>query len=118
MIILISNDLMAAASIRRQAETLDAPLVLTTDIDAAVAKCNEAGVRLVLVDLATPGLGPQAIVTRLRSAPRPPGAIIAFGPHVQDQWLAAATEAGCDEVLSRGQFHAQATALLTRYAQK
>ena len=115
-IILISTDLMAASNIRGPAQARNVPLTLTTDIDTVLTHCNAPGVDLVLLDLATPGLDPSAIVPRLRSAPHPPGAVVAFGPHVQEGWLAAATAAGCDEVLTRGQFHAQASALLTRYA--
>lgn len=114
-IILFSNDLMAASNIRGPAQARNVPLTLASNIEAVLNHCNEPGVDLVLLDLTTPGLDPEAIVPRLRSAPCPPGAIVAFGPHVQEGWLAAATAAGCDEVLTRGQFHAQAAALLGRY---
>jgi hypothetical protein len=35
----------------------------------------------------------------------PAARIIAYGPHVDEALLADAKEAGCDEVLTRGQFN-------------
>jgi hypothetical protein len=40
--------------------------------------------------------------------------VIAFGPHVHEDRLAAARAAGCDSVLSRGQFFSQAENVLGR----
>ncbi len=64
-------------------------------------------VRLVILDLAAPQLDVASIVAELRALPSPPR-IIAFGPHVHANRLAEARDAGCERVLSRGQFHAQA----------
>jgi len=38
--------------------------------------------------------------------------VVAFGPHVHEERLAAAREAGCDEVLSRGEFFARVNAIV------
>jgi hypothetical protein len=43
----------------------------------------------------------------LRDLDNPPRKIVAFGPHVHEAKLAAARSAGCDEVISRGRFHAE-----------
>ncbi|MCE9553215.1 MAG: response regulator [Planctomycetes bacterium] len=115
-VILVSNDLMAASNIRGAAQALQITLTVTGNIDAVLSQCNEGSVDLVILDLSTPGLDPEAVLPRLRSAERPPGAVVAFGPHVHQQRLEKATEAGCDEVLTRGQMHAQAEAVLSRYA--
>lgn len=66
--------------------------------------------RLVLVDLTMPGLALGDVVTTARSA-APTARIVAFGPHVDEEALAAARAAGCD-VLTRGQFNANYAALL------
>lgn len=114
-VILVSSDLMAASNIRGAAQTLQISLTVTANIDAVVSQCDGESVRLVILDLSTPGLSPEAILPRLRGAANPPGAVVAFGPHVHQQRLEAAAAAGCDEVLTRGQIHAQAEALLSRY---
>jgi len=115
-VIFITNDLMAGSNLRGAAQAMQVPLSLTADAESAVARCNQERVKLVVLDLSTPGLNPRELVPRLRSSANPPAAIVAFAPHVHQQRLDAATEAGCDEVLSRGQFHGQADALLKRYA--
>jgi len=117
-VLFITNDLMAGANLRGAAQAVQVPLTLTADAEAALARCNEEVVRLIILDLSLPGLEPRELIPRLRSAARPPGAIVAFAPHVHQQRLDAAAEAGCDEVLTRGQFHAQANALIARYAQQ
>jgi len=60
--------------------------------------------RLVLLDLSRPG-ALEAIATV--TAP-----VVGFGSHVDDDLLAAARAAGCDEVLPRSRFFRQ----LDRYA--
>lgn len=66
----------------------------------------------VAVDLTTPGLKIAALVETLRGLAEPPSAIVAFGPHVQNVRLDAARAAGCDAVLTRGQFHSQLESIL------
>lgn len=117
-VILVSSDLMAASNIRGAAHTLQIPLTVASSVDAVVSQCNEGRIDLVILDLSTPGLDPVAILPKLRSAEHPPGAIVAFGPHVHQQRLDKAAEAGCDEVLTRGQMHAQADAVLARYTKQ
>mgnify|MGYP000141423721 CR=1 FL=1 len=64
---------------------------------------------------AFPKLDPLDLVPRLRGLDTPPGAIVAFGPHVHRAKLQAAQEAGCEEVFSRGQFHRLANEILAKY---
>ena len=60
--------------------------------------------RLVMIDLArVPLQGLDQLVDRLRELGSPPH-IVAYGPHVDEQTLATARAAGCDQVLTRGQF--------------
>jgi hypothetical protein len=53
-------------------------------------------------------------VAQLKTTPGAPPTIIAFGPHVHEALLDAATQAGCDEVFSRGQFFAQLDEIISR----
>ncbi|HEV2968407.1 MAG TPA: hypothetical protein VGY55_00370 [Pirellulales bacterium] len=69
----------------------------------------------VLLDLNVPGLDPRQLVPDLRAAASPPRAIVAYGPHVHEDRLAAATAAGCDEVLTRGQFNARMDEVLAKW---
>ena len=71
---------------------------------AALADKLTADCRLVLVDLSLDGLDLPAVD---RGGPRGSAgrrSVIAFGAHVDEAALADAAEAGCDLVLSRGQF--------------
>jgi DNA-binding NarL/FixJ family response regulator len=109
-----------------------AVVVLTSDIacgsqvaaaaKAAGATCSTAlgpkslaekapGCSLVMIDLTTPGLDIAAVAQSLRAL-NPPPRIVAFGPHVHEERLQAAADAGCDVVLSRGQFYREAEQLI------
>ncbi len=67
---------------------------------------------LVVIDLTIRAFDPRHWVPLFRQAVNPPSAILAYGPHVQEGLLAAATEAGCDEVFTRGQFNARMDEIL------
>jgi len=68
------------------------------------------GVRLVLVDLSAEG-DPLDAIRRCRADAASPR-IVAFGPHVEADLLAAAREAGAGEVLARSAFSKKLPALL------
>ena len=98
----------------RQWNRLGARLLTAVNVEALTAQL-EAGApdaAIVLLDLNTPGLNPGELVSRLKMSANPPRAIVAFGPHVQEAKLAAAKAAGCDLVLSRGQFDAQFNSII------
>src|SRR5438105_12966147 len=71
---------------------------------AALPDRIAADCRLALVDLSLDGLNLPAAVRAVRAG-APAARIIAYGPHVDESLLADAKEAGCDEVLTRGQFY-------------
>ncbi|MCE9547419.1 MAG: hypothetical protein K8T25_18260 [Planctomycetia bacterium] len=114
--VLLSRDLMTTSQSSGAAARASVPLVSVANIEQLEARCLAEVVPLVILDLSLPGLVPQDVVARLRALATPPEQIIAFGPHVHSDRLAAAREAGCDEVLSRGQYHAQCEELLGRIA--
>jgi CheY-like chemotaxis protein len=102
--LLISSDLLViskfqAAAMRQQ---IEAPTAAS--LDAGLSKWGEQAFDLVVLDLSLQGLDPAIAVKRLRALSASPRTIIAFGPHVHEERLAAARAAGCDRVLSRGQF--------------
>lgn len=70
------------------------------------------GCRQMFVDLQTPGLDIAQAVASLRQTAGPRVRIVAFGPHVHQEKLAAARAAGCDLVLTQGQFYSSLDELL------
>jgi hypothetical protein len=83
-------------------DLLDRSRILAAHADAVVAPTPEAlldapASAVVLVDLGRPGvLEVLARLTHVRT--------VGFGSHVDDELLAAARAAGCDEVLPRSVF--------------
>jgi DNA-binding response OmpR family regulator len=115
-IVLLSNDLMFSPAVAAAATARGNSLRVATS-PAELQKIAESSpLRLVIVDLATPSVDVASVVKQLRAAITSPPAIIAFGAHVHAEMLDAARDAGCDEVLTRGQFHRQMHEVIGRYA--
>ncbi len=115
-ILFLTNDLMFSSRVSGSAAKLGATLKVVASGQLLLESLADAKPQaLVILDLNAPGVDPAAIVPDLRSAELPPRAIVAYGPHVHEQRLAAAVAAGCDEVFSRGQFNAQMDAILGRW---
>ena len=112
---LLTTDLMTASKAQGAAMRAGCTLRTAANVDVLLAQAAEPGCRLVILDLGTPGLDPAELVPRLRSLESRP-TILAFGPHVHEARLQAAIQAGCDLVISRGQFHAQAEEILGKHS--
>jgi CheY-like chemotaxis protein len=112
----LSADLMFASRVSGAARGLgvDVPSVGSS---AALLSRLDADTRLVVLDLGTPGLDVAALAPAIREK-SPSAAIVAYAPHVHEQRLSAARDAGCDEVLTRGQFNAAMEQLLAKYLSK
>ena len=78
---------------------------------AALSDKITADCRLALIDLSLDRLNLPAAVVAIRAG-APAAQVIAYGPHVDEAALADAKEAGCNQVLTRGQFHKQYAELL------
>ena len=113
-LLLFSTDLMTASRVEGAAARAGVEFLSTVGIDHAAAQTGSGDVTLVLVDLTSASLDVAQLVERIRSVGTDGAAIVAFGPHVQKERLAAAREAGCDEVLTRGQFFAELDAIVQR----
>ncbi len=74
-----------------------------------------ADCRLALIDLSLDRLNLRAAVAAIKAG-APAAQVIAYGPHVDEAALADAKEAGCDQVLTRGQFNKQYAELLASAA--
>ena len=113
-VIFVGSDLMFSSQVMGAAAKLGLKLHLAANsADGAGKLTSEC--RLVLVDLTLPGLDLPAVVAAAR-ATAPTAQIIAFGPHVDEQLLAAAQAAGATLVLNRGQFHREYAQLLAAVA--
>lgn len=109
-VLFLSKDLMFSSRVLACGRELGIKLSIVSEANQCAAQASSA--RLVLLDLSTSGLKPNELVPQLRRLAHPPEAIVAFGPHVHEAKLAAARDAGCDEVLARGEFNNR---LVARY---
>ena len=115
---LLTADLMQSSQVAGAAQRAAAQLRVFSSADALCAALAEApsaeeAARLVIVDLAAPGLDVRSLLSQLDALPMGKPPTLAFGPHVHTERLNAAREAGCDQVISRGQFQAQMDMLLS-----
>lgn len=107
----LSTDLMLMSQLAGAAQRAGATVDTVANLESLIERVRQNAASLVLIDLATPALDVELAVAQLRALPQPP-TILAFGPHVQGARLELARQAGCDRVISRGQFHAQMEAIL------
>lgn len=112
-VLLLSSDLTMASRLSDEARRCGAALAWNPALAVLLAREEAGTAALAVIDLATPGLDLPAAVAALKGLASQP-AVVAFGPHVHEARLAAAREAGCDAVFSRGQFHSQAGAVVRR----
>jgi hypothetical protein len=113
-VVFVSPDIMFASQLIGAAATLGLKLAVAANPSDVAAKLDTQ-TKLVIVDLsAAAGQFPAVIAATRQGAT---GAkIVAFGPHVDEALLGSAQQAGCDLVLSRGQFHRQYADLLKQVA--
>jgi DNA-binding response OmpR family regulator len=110
-VVLLSPDLAVGSRVEGAARMAGLRFRQIGEVDQlAAAGADECA--LLIIDLSTPGLDVASAVSRWREAADAASKIIAFGPHVHEAKLAAARAAGCDRVLTRGQFFSQSQTLL------
>ena len=113
--ILLSSDLMLMSAAQGAAERHGATVGVVAGANALADGLASEPIALVAIDLRTNGLDVSSVVKQVRAA-APAAVILAGGPHVQRDSLAAAVAAGCDEVVTRGQFEGRLDALVARLA--
>ena len=116
-ILFLTTDLLFSSRVAGAAARIGVP-VRTAGRSETLLEMANASDRpsIVILDLNLPIVDPAQLVPALRTAAHPPRAIIAYGPHVQEDRLAAAIAAGSDEVLTRGQFNAQMDDVLRKWS--
>jgi CheY-like chemotaxis protein len=114
-VLFLTNDLMFTSRVAGVAARLGMPLKTAATPTALSELLAAEPDSLVLIDLTVPRVDPRALLAELKASATPRRAIIAYGPHVQENRLAEATAAGCDEVLTRGQFNAHMEETLAKW---
>jgi DNA-binding NarL/FixJ family response regulator len=111
-VLLVTSDLMTSSRVAGLAKSLGISLDVAENFEQT-AQLAEGGTHtLAVLDLnSSAAANSSQLISRLREL-SPSLRIVAFGPHVHERALQAAQEAGCDEVLSRGQFFAQLECVL------
>ena len=109
---LLSQDLMLGARVEGAARQVGLSIWNVREQHAAVVAAADPETRLLLVDLRTPTLDVATLVQAVRDACDQPLPIVACGPHVHEAKLAAANQAGCNAVITRGQLDRELDAIL------
>lgn len=106
-VVLFSNDLTVLSRVEGAATRLDKN-VRSVSTAAQLADCGGEGApELLIIDLSSPSVDIEKLVAQWKMQAASATRIVAFGPHVHEERLAAARQAGCDVVVSRGQFFSQ-----------
>jgi DNA-binding response OmpR family regulator len=113
-VVLLSTDLAVQSRVEGAVLSQGKQLRVAARASQVAEICRAAPAEIVIVDLATSATEVSELMTHLRDGKSAVAEVVAFGPHVHEQKLAAAREAGCDVVLSRGQFFSQLANLLSR----
>lgn len=111
-VVLLSSDLTVLSRVEGAAARAGQSVRSASGESQAVDLCKAADANTLIVDLSTASLDVASLVDQLKAREGSGMRVIAFGPHVHEQRLAAARDAGCDLVVSRGQFFSQLEAIL------
>ncbi len=114
-ILFVSVDLLYGSKITSVAQRMQWPVQTVADTPQAVEAAVGEVFALVLVDLMVPGIDITSLAIQLNALETRPRAIVAFGPHVDEQLLLVAQAAGCDQVLTRGQLNHDVQGVLSQY---
>lgn len=102
-VVLISKDLFFAPVVKSAAEPLGATFTIGLNPDSKNVADLSDSVGVCLVDLSSIGSSDILSTAELLRTQFPAALLAAFAPHVHEAKLRAASEAGFDPVLSRGQ---------------
>jgi CheY-like chemotaxis protein len=111
-VVLLSSDLTVLSRVEGAATRLGQSVRSASGESQAVELCQGDDVNTLIVDVSMPSLDVASLLNQLKASEGSGTRVVAFGPHVHEQRLAAAREAGCDLVVSRGQFFSQLETIL------
>ncbi|QDU94300.1 hypothetical protein [Lignipirellula cremea] len=113
---LLSADLMFTSSVKAAAEQAGLPLQVVGSTAKLLEKLGEEPRPMVVIDLAVPKLQVSEYIGQLKALATPPDVLLAYGAHVYPEALAAAQQAGCTQVFTRGQFNASMDEIFQHFA--
>ncbi|MFN7019929.1 MAG: hypothetical protein ACK4WH_01210 [Phycisphaerales bacterium] len=105
MILYHCADLIWATKIKGTAEALGLAARPVRTVEMLEARLGDTRPTGLVVDLEAPEVA-LALIGRARAEPGWAGKVVAFGPHVAVEAMAAAKRAGADAVMARGAFNA------------
>jgi DNA-binding NarL/FixJ family response regulator len=114
-VLLLSDDLLVLSRVEAAAARMGIGIQSAASSVQAAQCSGGKPPKLIIVDLAAARLDLAALVREIKGGGSMTK-VLAFGPHVHQARLDAARDAGCDEVVSRGQFFAQLDTILSRFA--
>ena len=111
-IVFFSNDLMFQSRMKSVVERAGIQLIVARKHDGFQSKLSEGEApSLAVFDLSFRGINLESAVAHLREQ-YPAMKLIAYGPHVDVDALQQASDLGIDEVMTRGQFDRNLSAVL------
>lgn len=114
-VLFLTQDLMFSSRLAQAGQRAGVTVRVLGNPDALVDVTTTDSPGLVILDISTPGLDVEQAVASIRSVGEGT-TVIAYGPHVHHERLEAAQSAGCDVVLSKGQFNSQIDTIVSRHA--
>jgi CheY-like chemotaxis protein len=114
-VVYLTNDLVFSSRVAAAGRSAGVPVRVAATPGQLVDVLQDEPAGLLLLDLTTPGLDPAALLASLDNLSARPR-IVAYAPHVMTSRLQAARDAGCVQVLTRGQFHSQLEAIVASIA--
>jgi PleD family two-component response regulator len=105
MIVCVLDDLLFSVKISTAAKAIGADVYFERTPGMALASIKEKQPSLAIFDLNSARLDPLTLIAQLKSDPETRGIrTLGFVSHVHTDTIAAAREAGIDEVLARSAF--------------
>lgn len=111
-VVLLTGDLTVISRVEGAAKPIGESVRAFSSASQAVFSCSLEHAKLLIIDLSFPSLNVKKLIDILPEVTISPPRVVAFGPHVHAERLADARQAGCDEVVSRGEFFARLDAIL------
>jgi len=103
-VVMLTADLMLTSSAQGVVMRYGGVMATASSADNALLKCQDLSAAALVVDLNTRGLEIGELVNRVRQECCPVPIVCGVSPHVHENLLAAARDAGFGVVMTRGEF--------------
>ena len=114
MVLCVVDDLLFSVKISTAAKSLGVDIYFERAADNVVARIREKRPHLVIFDLNSSKLRPMEAIAAMKADPELKGIrTLGYASHVQTDTIAAARNAGVDQVLARSAFSERLGDILT-----